>query len=122
MRRRAQSAAKVNLEPTPRLAILDSSPSPQANVVNLHRRVVLRTTLEGDLKLASEILVVLVTHQIAKQRLTVRRDVKGFGVRGSGEIAASNVSHRVAASLARGDASLGKKAQERRSLFEVHVV
>src|SRR5260370_41015597 len=79
-------------------------------------------TLESDLELSAQVLVVLVSDQVTKQGFSVRPNIESFRRRGAGPIARRDVAHGVAAGLARGYSSPGEETQQVRSFFQFDVI
>src|ERR1700694_2401688 len=79
-------------------------------------------TFESYLELSPQVLVVLVAHQVAKQRLGIRPNIESFGRRRSGAITGCDIANRVAAGLARSNPGFCQEAQEVRSFFQLDVV
>src|SRR5260370_6010846 len=122
LRPRAQSTAEINSKAAPRLALLGPGDCPQPDIVNPQSRVIIRATFESDLELATEVLVVLVAHEIPKQSIGVRLSCESLSCRRTGAITRGDVAHSVAASFARSDSARGQKPQQFRRFFQAHVI
>ena len=122
MRRTAKPTTEIDSKPALNLAIQFTGSGPEANVVNAQRGMIFGAAFEGNLELAPQVLVVLVSHQVMEQRFGIRPDVKGFAGRSSGAVTRRDIAHGIAASLTRGNSSFGQKTQERRRFFEFHVI
>src|SRR5258708_39898903 len=79
-------------------------------------------TFESDLELATQVLVVLVTDQITKQRFGVRPNIESFRRRGAGPVARRDVAHSVATGLTRGYSGPRQETQQVRSFFQFDVI
>src|SRR5207253_1290838 len=86
------------------------------------RGMIFGAAFEGNLELAPQVLVVLVSHQVTEQSFGIRPDVKGFAGRSSGAVTCRDIAHGISASLTRGNSRLAQKTQERRCFFEFHVI
>ncbi|MCG3143697.1 MAG: hypothetical protein HONDAALG_01059 [Gammaproteobacteria bacterium] len=86
------------------------------------RGVVFGAAFKCDLEFAAHVLVELVAHEVAKQRLRVWINVEGFGVRNPGAVTGRDVAHSVAAGFARRDAHFGQFAHQRRRVLKQQVV
>src|SRR2546422_9643802 len=84
--------------------------------------MIVRTTFKRDLEFPSEILVVLIAHEITKKRLRIRRYIECLSSRCACAIAGRDVAYCVAARFARGDAGFSQEAQKVRSFFELDVI
>ena len=122
MRAAAHPAADVNAEASARFAVLLARHGVEPQVVKGERGMVVGAAFEGDLEFAPHVLVELVAHEIAEERLRVRVNVEDFGVRDAGAITGGDVAHGVAACLARRDADLGQGAEQRGRFFQSQVV
>src|SRR5260370_16877073 len=122
LRPRAQSTAEINSKAAPRLALLGPGDCPQPDIVNPQSRVIIRKSFESDLELATEVLVVLVAHEIPKQSIGVRLNFENLSCRRTGAITRGDVAHSVAASFARSDAARGQKPQQFRRFFQAHLI
>src|SRR6266516_3558947 len=80
------------------------------------------TTFKRDLEFSTEVLVVLVAHEIAKQRLRIRQHIECFRSRRAGAIAGGDIAHRVAARFARGNSGFSQEAQEVWCFFKLDVI
>src|SRR5215471_2285865 len=80
------------------------------------------TAFKGNLELAAQILIELVSHQIAKQGLGIGSDIERFGCRSSGPIASRNVAHRIPTGFAGSNSSVSEKPQQVRSFVQVDVI
>src|SRR5260370_2697921 len=112
LRPRPQSPAEINSKAAPRLALLGPGDCPQPNIVNPQSRVIIRATFESDLELATEVLVVLVAHEIPKQSTGVRLNFENLSCRRTGAITRGDVSHSVAASFARSNPPPAQKPHQ----------
>src|SRR2546423_8021996 len=79
-------------------------------------------TFKSDLEFPTEVLVVLVAHQEAKQRLRIRQYIECFRSGRARAIARGDVAYGVAARFARGDTGFSQEAQEVGSFFQLNVV
>src|SRR6266568_550372 len=122
MRRTAKPTAEIDPKPALNLAIQFTGSGPEANVVNAQRGMIFGAAFEGNLELAPQVLVVLVSYQVTEQSFGIRPDVKGFAGRSSGAVTCRDIAHGISASLTRGNSRLAQKTQERRCFFEFHVI
>src|SRR5260370_12466920 len=109
LRPRAQSTAEINSKPAPRRALLGPGDCPQPDIVNPQSRVIIRTTFESDLELATEVLVVLVAHEIPKQSIGVRLNFEHLSCRRTDAITRGAVPHSVAPTFAPSDRARAQK-------------
>jgi hypothetical protein len=84
--------------------------------------MVICAPFKRDLEFPTQILVVFVAYQKAKQRLRIREDIECLRCRRARTIACGNVAYSVATSFARGDASVSQKPQEVGNFFQPDVV
>src|SRR5262249_42959182 len=118
----AETASKIDSESSLQFSISKAGDSPESNVVNSQRGVVLRTAFECDLEFTPEVLVELIPDQESEHRISIREHVEGFVVRSAGPIASSDVSDCISARLARRYATFSKEAKKIRGLLQTHVV
>src|SRR3989441_9174560 len=122
MRRTAQPTAEIHSKPALNLAIHFTGSGPEAYVVNAQGGMIFGAAFEGNLELAPQVLVVLVSHQVTEQSFGIRPDVKGLAGRCSGAVTRRDIAHGISTSLTCSNSSLGQKTQERRRFFEFHVI
>src|SRR6266849_1241814 len=79
-------------------------------------------TFKRDLEFPPQVLVVLIAHEIAKQRLRIWQHIEGFRGRRARAIAGGDIAYCVAARFARGDACFSQEAQQVRCFFKLDVI
>src|SRR5216683_5781571 len=79
-------------------------------------------TFKSDLEFPTEVLVVLVAHEEAEQRLRIRHYIECFRGGCARAIARGYVAYGVAARFSRGDVGFSQEAQEVGSFFQLNVV
>ena len=77
---------------------------------------------EGDLELPAEVLRVRMSHQKRGTGQRIGRRVEGLGPAHTGHRACGDISHRIAAGLARGDSHGGQSIHEVRRVVDVDIV
>src|ERR1051326_357125 len=80
------------------------------------------TAFESDLKLAPQVLIELIAHQVVKQGVCVWPNVESFGRGSASSITGSDVANGIATSFASGDAGLGQESEERVSLIQFDII
>ena len=118
LRRRRQAAADANFEPAFGIA----NARQNGDVVDRALRAVVAAAGERDLELARHRLADRVAQEVARDRLSIGRDVEGRAVAHAGQRARGHVAHRRAARLLGGEADLVELGHHFGGARELHEV